>query len=522
METEENKDMTAQYFLSSLSHEIRTPLNGIVGYTQLLLQTKLESTQKMYLTSMNQCCLQLMQLINDILDFSKLATGKMHVNNECFSFREIINEVNSTLGYRIKEKKQKCKYILNKELPEYIISDKSKIVQILINLVSNANKFTDIGGNITVSVVPKEKGIIEVLVEDDGVGISAKHIDKLFDPFYQVQQTSKNGSGLGLTICKHLISLLGGEITVASELSKGTIFSFTIKYEPYEVFQKQVEYNSKCLKSKYILIVDDNIDNRVITGEMLFESDMRPIICSSAKETTRMVSRRRYPFAAALIDICMPDMSGTDLARKIKHINPEIPLIALSSIDDPIDMQNFEFILRKPIRKFKLLDCLTKVINQNNIDDYILDVSETEPDEKITSYKDARILIAEDISYSLNMLIKMLESMGYHDIDTATDGQQTIDKLEQEYNKGTPYDVLLLDLKMPKVDGFAVAEHMKARNFVYPKTAALSASILEDDRRRCKDLGIKYFILKPINMTHLRVMMKHLSSETQPNICISK
>ena len=185
-------------------------------------------------------------------------------------------------------------------------------------------------------------------------------------------------------------------------------------------------------------------------------------------------------------------------------------------------MHNFEFMLKKPIHKFKLLDCLTKVLNRDNIDDCILGTSETETEEKIVSRKDARILIAEDISYSLNMLIKMLESMGYHDIDTATDGEQTIVKLEQEYNKGTPYDILLLDLKMPKVDGFAVAEHMKARNFVYPKTAVLSASILEDDRSRCKDLGIKYFILKPINMTHLRVVLKYLSSETQPNICISK
>ena len=225
-------------------------------------------------------------------------------------------------------------------------------------------------------------------------------------------------------------------------------------------------------------------------------------------------------FAVVLIDICMPNMSGTELASQIKETTPELPLIAMSSIDEPINMDNFEYIIRKPIHKFRLLDCLTKVLNRDNIDDCILGDFDEELDEKIVSRKDARILVAEDISHNLNMLIKMLESMGYVDIDTATDGEQTIIKLELEYNKGTPYDILLLDLKMPNVDGFAVAEHMKARGYVYPKTAVLSASILEADRTRCRELGIKYFILKPINMVHLRKVLKHLSSETEANISI--
>lgn len=519
----EEKELTAQYFLSSLSHEIRTPLNGVVGYTQLMLQTKLDSTQKMYLTSMNQCCLQLMQLINDILDFSKLATGKMHINHECFDIREAIDEVNSALGYRIKEKKQKCRYILSKDLPRYIITDKTKLVQIMINLVSNANKFTSIGGKINVTIMPGRDNMIEVSVHDNGIGISDKHKPLLFDAFYQVKESvTKSGSGLGLAICKKLSELLGGGIHFDSEDGKGTTFTFNIKYEPYEMFQEKVEQNSKSLKGKYVLIVDDNVDNRVILGELLFECRLRPIICSSAKEAIRMITRKRYPFAAALVDICMPGMSGTEMAKNVKQIEPDLPMIALSSLDEAIDETNFEYVMRKPVDKVRMLDYLTKVINRSCIDDCMLEDTDEVEEEKMISRKDARILIAEDISYNLNMLIKMLESLGYHNIDTSTDGEETIVKLEQQYNKGNPYDILLLDLKMPKVDGFAVAEHMKARGYVYPKTAVLSASVLETDRERCKTFGIKYFILKPINMTHLKVVLKHLSSETEANIMFTK
>lgn len=527
MEGKEGKDLTAQYFLSSLSHEIRTPLNGIVGYTQLLLDSKLNSTQKTYLNSMNQCCLQLMQLINDVLDFSKLATGKMHVNSECLSFREIIDEINSALGYRFKEKKQKCQYILSKELPEYIISDKTKIVQILMNLVSNANKFTGVEGSIIVSILPKDSGIIEFSVEDTGMGIDKEHHGKLFEPFYQVHESiSKNSSGLGLTICKKLTEILGGKIGFTSEKGKGSTFTFTIKYQPYEEFQKRLEIDSKILKGKLVLIVDDNVDNRVIIGEMLFESKMRPVICSSAKEAIRMVKRKRYNFSVALIDICMPDISGTELAKQIKELEPEITIVALSSLDESIDMKYFHSMIRKPLNKMRVLDCLMKIYHKGSIEECIIRPVEEKKEERymapivpIPKKKEGiRILVAEDISYNLVMLVKMLESMGYKNIDKATDGEQAINKIDTEYEHGNPYDILLLDLKMPKIDGFAVADYILKKGYVYPKIAVLSASILENDKKRCASLGINYFILKPINMTHLRKVLEILLAETQPDV----
>jgi CheY-like chemotaxis protein len=504
----ENKEFSAQFFLSNLSHEIRTPLNGIVGYTQLLSQTKVDNTQQMYLQSMNRCCIQLVELVNDILDFSKLTTGKGQVNNECFSFKEIVDEVNSAIGYRVKEKRQKLRYVFDENLPEYIISDKHKIIQILINLVSNANKFTPQEGRIIVSVNALENNCIQCSVEDNGIGISRENQHRLFNPFFQVQETlTKNGTGLGLAICKKLVELLGGTISVESEKNHGSVFTFTIKYEPYEQFHSYVEKNGEIVKDKYILIIDSDIDNRLTLGEVLFEYGMRPIICSSSKEALRMITAKRYPFSLVLLDVTMPDITGTDLAKQIKQINPELFLVAMSSLDEEIARTNFEYILKKPINKVKLLDTIANTILKNSVEKFQLNTTE----EKIlNNKKDIRFLIAEDVPYNSDILIKMLNSMGYNNIDLACDGVEAVEKIEQQNKLKNPYDILLLDLKMPRMDGFGVAEWVKKQNYTYPKIAVITASVLENDKEKCRDYGIKYFLLKPFNMNHLKNIIKNI------------
>ena len=495
------KEISAQFFLTNLSHEIRTPLNGIVGYTQLLSQTKLDSTQQLYLNSMGQCCTQLIELVNDILDFSKLTSGKVQVNKELFSLTELKDQLIVTLGTRIKEKRQNLNFVFEPDLPKYIIADKYKILQILINLVSNSNKFTEKTGRIIVSFCKKDFDYLEFSVEDNGIGISVENQKKLFNPFFQVQETLiKNGSGLGLAICKKLAEVLGGEIKVESDAGMGSVFSFSFKYEPYETYQNFIEKNLQLLKGKYILVVDDNVDNRLFLSELLFELETIPIICSSGKEALRMIQGKRYQFSICLLDICLGEISGTQLAKEIRLINSELPLLALSSLDSPFDSKDFLYVLQKPIEKNRLIDILAKTLNKNDINQFKLNNIE----QKINT-KENKILIAEDILYNSEMLIKMLNSMGYNNIETVSNGEDAIEKIKTSF-----FNILLLDLKMPKKNGIEVASFLKENNYVYPKICVITASVSDLDRDKCKELGINYFLLKPFNMNHLKNIIKNI------------
>ena len=507
MESEiEDKELAMPFFLSCFSHEIRTPLNGVVGYSQLLTQTNLSTVQKGYVSSMNKCCLQLMELINNVIDYSKLAVGKMKKQEECFSLYEVSEVVNNTMGIRLQQKRQKCHYVISRNLPKYIVSDKQKIIQILINLVSNANKFTDVGGFISVHISPKQENIIEFTVKDNGVGISLENQEKLFTTFFQVQESmGKEGSGLGLVICKKLSMLLGGDIHVNSIIGKGSTFSFTIQYEPHLEFERKIARNINNLRGKYVLVINENIDNRIVIGEHLFEWRMKPIVCASMTEAMRLLDKNRYNFSLAIIDISMPGISSTDIARRIKLNLPMLPLIGLSSTE--FYLPNFECVLKNPINKTQLLTEIQKIFErginsiklQTNEDDDLSD------NESIScTSKDVKILIAENIPHNMDLLCKILQSMDYKNIDTAVNGKIALEKIAESKEE---YDILFLDLRMPVLDGFDVIKALNKQGKSRPMISVVTASVLESDKTKCKKLGITYFVTKPYNVDQIRSVM---------------
>ena len=514
---DESNTFSKDLFLTNMSHEIRTPANGVIGYGQLLLQTELTTTQKHYLQAQNQCCLQLMQLINDVLDFSKLSSGHMTINLECFRIKELVSILTETLGQRIDEKRQKLKFIIGIDVPEFIILDKQKLIQIMVNLITNAYKFTDIGGYIEVSINSLTNNMLQVAVKDNGIGIADQDQEKLFNAFEQVHPSAcKLGTGLGLTICKKLANLLNGYITVSSSLGLGSTFTVVVKYKPYEQYAKDVEKDYNILKDKVVLLVDDNTDNRIILSDMLFEIGMKPIVCASALEALRMILGNRYIFSIGLIDICMPNITGTELAQSIKQERPLFPMIALSSLDTFIYTKNFECKLDKPINKIQLYDAIYKIISKKTtLDAYIgEDFESNNSDISLSTlslnFDTKKILIVEDVLYNRNLLENMIEILGYHKFESAINGKEALDMVKKSCERNEPYDIILLDLRMPIMDGFTFIKELKKHKIKLPEIIVITASIVDDDKLQCKKLGVKYFINKPIDLGQLKDVLLHV------------
>lgn len=512
-------------FLANMSHEIRTPLNGIIGYNQLLMSTELTITQKSYLSSVSQCSLQLMQLINDIIDFSKLSSGNMKVTRDYFSIRELLESIYETMKQRIITKKQKFEYKIDKNVPEFIIMDKQKLTQIIINLLSNSINFTNVSGRIDI-LIQNNYNILKIHVVDNGIGISEINQSKLFNSFTQISNSlTKSGTGLGLAISKRLVELLKGEINIKSTLGEGSTFYFTCEHYKIEDLEKNIKKDSKILSNKYILAVDDNSDNRILLSDIFFEWNMKPIICASGKEALKLISADRYNFELGIIDICMPNMDGNELAKQIKQIKPLFPLVALTSLNDFININDFDSKLNKPINKLQMFNIIHSIVLHNRHDSaYIgntLDCDEEENKEcdeenHINSHisqftKNYKILIAEDIIYNQTLIQNMIQKLGYENSTVSSDGQETIELLDYAYEANDPFSIILLDLRMPKMDGYDVIEHIKNKGYPLPRIVAVTASVLQEDRERCKKLGVQYFINKPIDMQQLKNVLLKIS-----------
>ena len=499
-----SKDM----FLANMSHEIRTPLNGILGYSQLLSQTFLTDTQKKYVCSINSCSLQLMQLVNDVIDFSKLSTGKMIVKENCFSITEVITELQQTFSSRLEEKKEKLFIEIDENVPAYIIGDKQKILQILINLVSNSIKFSNIESDIRVKIYRIEDKKIKIEVIDHGIGISEYDIPKLFNAFVQLNSMSTQGSGLGLVIVKKLTTLLSGDVSVESVEGEGSVFSFTFQFEEYQDILTETNKNTKLLNKRKILLVDDQEDNRIIISGYLYEWGMNPVVCATPLEALRLVLSGRHEFDIALLDICMPNTSGVELAEQIKEERPFLPLIALSSMENFVNDGNFVDKLDKPVNKRQLFESIHDALEKkHNSDMYLQEESTSSDSDSIVDLdKDVSILIVEDVSFNSDMLGNMLSNLGYTNQSFAENGKIALRKIKRRRP-----GLILLDLRMPVLDGYGVLEYMKKKNIEIP-IIILTASTLDEDKELCRKYGIKYFLTKPIDFANLKELVYKITN----------
>ena len=512
-------------FLSNMSHEMRTPMNAIIGMTAIGQTTDTVERKDYAFGKIADASKHLLGVINDILDMSKIEANKLELSVIEFNFEKMLQNVINVTNFRVEEKHQNISVQIDKNIPANLIADEQRLAQVITNLLSNAIKFTHEEGDIRLDThfIKEENGVctIQFDVIDSGIGLSKEQQERLFIPFQQAENSTSRkfgGTGLGLTISKHITEMMNGAIWVESELDKGSTFSFKIQAQRgSDSVHKWTMAPASHWKNMRILAIDGTKDVRKYFLDLTKEWGVACDTASNSQEALAFVGQKGS-YDIYFIDMKTANVNGLEFARNVKTLNKKCFVVVLISdtewntIADEAKAIGVNAFLSKPLFPSTIVNCVNEFLNENG--SHTEKMNESEHADTFEGY---HILLAEDVVINREIITTLLEPTSLS-IDVAENGAEALQMFAKAPEK---YNMIFMDVQMPEMDGYEATRSIRALDIPYAKTipiVAMTANVFQEDIKKCLESGMNDHVGKPIDIDQVMNKLRQYLLETPPNV----